>query len=393
LPRLRFRNFSDLGFLQSIDKPRYFTPLLVPHADYFARQGLDISALTNDDACDRRLLAVFTKPDEEMPGDLLEALYALDDLAAESAHDRLLDEAERCGISLAEVGDDLNPGELAIAVYLSHPRLIRICHQRTIHRRIRNYTEFQSAHERRISIESAKAKRPELERELSKWFESKNRSPACQIYAYEEKGEVRFEITHGQLFRTDGTWTKRLEPSRVAFRPQKHDSVIYDRHTKVLKINAQTVGERELYRETFGKVFFDDTEYFPEGDLYTLQPLRKSNFHLAIAEGIENVRLTEVWIVVDDAGGLVQMSRAYDLINLIERHGKPNLAEGRIVRAKFLIKYMSGGRPRKLELRPPNIAEFDRDRDGVAAEAFLRANRFLKIKPAHAGPSPILEPA
>jgi len=60
------------------------------------------------------------------------------------------------------------------------------------------------------------------------------------------------------------------------------------------------------------------------------------------------------------------------------KHGKPNLQEGRIVRASFLMKYESGGRPRKLELRPPNVAILDRDRDGAVAEAFMAANDLLK---------------
>ena len=64
----------------------------------------------------------------------------------------------------------------------------------------------------------------------------------------------------------------------------------------------------------------------------------------------------------------------------ITRHGRPNLNEGRMVRASFLIKYSSGGRPRKLELRPTNVAIYDRDRDGDPAEAFLRTNGYLKIK-------------
>lgn len=90
MPRLRFKNFSDLAFIQGIDKPRFLGPLLSPHSDYFAPQNLDVTALTNDDGCDRQLLAVFTKPDEEMPAHLLEALYVLDDLSDEAGHDRIL---------------------------------------------------------------------------------------------------------------------------------------------------------------------------------------------------------------------------------------------------------------------------------------------------------------
>ena len=380
MPRLQFKNFSDQAFIQSIDKPKFLGPLLAKYREYFERQGVDVTDLSNDEECERRLLEVFTQPDEDMPKELLYALYMLDDLADEAGHDRLLDEAVRQGIDLTGFGDDLNPGEFAIAVYLRHPDLVRVCHEKTIYRKIKNYQEYQSKGNRRIDLATAKAKRTALEAELAPWFESKNRSRACEIYVYEEGDEVKFQITHGRPYRTDGSYDKRLRRSRVAYRPQKHDSVIYDRRTRILKINTQTQGEKELYRKTFGKVFFDDPEYFPEGDIYTLAPLQNGKAALDPVDGVESVRLTEVWISVDNDQGFVQISKGRDLVESIEKHGRPNLAEGNIVRASMLIKYSSGGRARKLELRPPNVAIYDRERDGPAAEAFMVANGFMKVE-------------
>jgi hypothetical protein len=120
--------------------------------------------------------------------------------------------------------------------------------------------------------------------------------------------------------------------------------------------------------------------------------LRRRQIALAIVDGVWNARFSEVWIVVDDDQRFIQISRAYDLIATIARHGEPNLAKGQLVRACFLLKYASGGRARKLELRPPNVAIYDRDRDGAAAEAFLRANRFLIVQPGGAESFSLLEP-
>src|SRR5690606_5405801 len=143
--------------------------------------------------------------------------------------------------------------------------------------------------------------------------------------------------------------------------------------------NAQTQGEKDLYRKAIGKILFDDADYFPAGDIYTLAPLRKAKPTIATVAGVDSARLTEVWIQVDDEHGFVQTSRAYNLLAVAERHGSPNFAQGKIVRASFLIKYRSGGRARKLELRPPNVAIYDRARDGDAAEAFMHANGFTKL--------------
>jgi hypothetical protein len=380
MPQLRFKNFSDLGFIQRVDKPRFMAPLLTPHKDYFAKQELDVEKLKNGDGYDRKLLSAFTSA-EDMPEDLLDKLYMLDDLADGAGHGRILAEADRQGVKLNGIlGEDLSPGELAIAVHLQHARVVRSAHDRTIFRKIKNYEEFQGTGGKQLSLKAANAKRAALEADLAPWFESKNRSRACEIYVYEEKDDIKFEITHGRPYRTDGTIDKKLRRSRVAYRPQKHDSVIFDTRTGVLKLNAQTQGEKDLYRKAFGKVLFDDEGYFPAGDIYTLAPLRKAKPTIATVAGIESARLTEVWIQVDAESGFVQISRAYNLLAEADKRGNPNFAQGKIVRAAFLIKYRSGGRPRRLELRPPNVAIYDRARDGDPAEEFMRANGFTKLQ-------------
>ncbi len=380
MSQLRFKNFSDLSFIQRVDKPRFLVPLLEPHKAYFQRQGLDVTTLRNGDGHDRQLLEVFTKPDEEMPSELLQSLYVLDDLADEAGHDRILAEAERQGVQLDGIlGEDLSPGELAIAVHIKDARVVRSAHDRTIFRKIKNYEEYQGKGSKRLTLKAAKAKCAAVEADLAPWFESKNRSRACEIYVYEERDDIKFEITHGRPYRTDGSIDKKLRRSRVAYRPQKHDSVIYDTRTGVLKLNAQTQGEKDLYRKAVGKILFDDADYFPAGDIYTLAPLCKAKPTIALVAGVDSARLTEIWIQVDDEQGFVQTSRAYSLIAAAEKYGSPNFAQGKIVRASFLIKYRSGGRPRKLELRPTNVAIYDRARDGEPAEEFMRVNEFLKL--------------
>jgi len=378
MPRHRLKNFSDLAFIQSIDKPRHLAPLVAAHKDFFERQKIDVTRLTNDDSCDRKLLAAFTQPAEDIPPELLEVLYVLDDLADEDGHDRLIHEAERQGIDLNGSGHESNPADFALSLHRTHPELVRICHEKTLHQKIKNYEEYQSRDNRRLNLKTAKAQRAALEAEMAPWFESKNRSRACEVYVYEEKEELKFQITHGRPYRTEGSINKTLQRTRVAYRPQQHDSVVYDTRTGILKINAPTSTEKNLYREAFGKILFGDLNFFPSGQLYTLAPLRKGKVAIATVDGVESVRLSEVWIQLDDSQRFLQISKAHDLIQALTQHGKPNLEEGQLVRASFMLKYSSGGRARKLELRPPNVAIYDRDRDGEAAEEFLMVNGFLK---------------
>lgn len=386
MAKLKFKRFSDLAFLQGIDKPRYLFPLLAPFSDYFLRQGLDVSTLTNGDATDRKLLAIFTKPDEEMPGPLLEVLYVLDDLADELGHDRIVAEMERSGETVEALNGDMTPGEYAIAVHSAKPGIIQACHEKTVYRKIRNYTEYQSRNESRLALSVVRERKSTLEGALAAWFDKMDRGKVCDIYAYEEGPEIRFIVTHGVTYRSHGTIDKNLRKSRVAFRPQKHDSIIYDTRTGILKVSAQMSSEKDEYRKQFGQVFFDSAEHFPPGDIYTLSPMQGADFRLRVPDGIDWASLCEVWIEIGDDQEVLQITRGYDLLKCANEQSRPLLAEGEILRAAFKIKYASGGKPRKLEIRPTNIAIYDHDRDGAAAEAFLRINGFRKAESEWAAP-------
>ncbi len=381
MAKLKFKRFSDLAFLQGIDKPRYLSPLLSSFSDYFSRQGLDISSLTNSDATERKLLEIFTKPDEEMQGPLLEMLYVLDDLADESGHDRIAMEIERSGEIVEGLGDDMTPGEYAIVVYQAKPGLIQACHEKTFYRKIKNYTAFQSRNGSRLTFPAVQKGKTGLEESLAVWFGKMDRGKVCEIYAYEEGPEIRFVVTHGVTYRSQGTIDKNLRKTRVAFRPQKHDSVIYDTRTGVLKVNAQVSQEKEEYRKQFGQIYFGSEDQFPPGDIYTLSSMQREGFRLRVPDGIDWADLCEIWIQSDDDHHILQITRGYDLLKSAREKALPNLAKGQIVRAAFKVKYRSGGKPRRLEVRPTNIAIYDHDRDCVASEAFLKINEFLKAEP------------
>lgn len=197
MARHQFRLFSNLSFLQSLDKTCTLSRFLADHRPYFTRQGLDIDALTNDDACARRLLEVFTRQDERMPGDLLRDLYVLDEVADEDGHQRILEEAERLGIDLRAVPDDVSPGDFAILVLLDCPHLIRVCHEKTIARLVKRYYEYRSRDDYRFSMADLKCNMDAIKAILGPWFEERKRTRKCESFVYQEGGEVRILITHG----------------------------------------------------------------------------------------------------------------------------------------------------------------------------------------------------
>jgi hypothetical protein len=373
----RFRLFGNLSFLQSLDKVTNLSRFLAEHRDYFARQGLDIDALSNDDACARRLLEVFTRPDERMPGNLLRDLYILDQVADEDGHERIFEEAERLGIDLASIPGNVCPGDFAILVFLEHPDLIKISQEKTIARQVKRYYEYRSRDQQRFGLAEVEAATEASKATLGPWFEQRKRTCKCETFVYRDGDEVRILITHGGLFRADGNITDRLELSRLPWRPQKHDSIVYDVKTGVLKVHARLEAERQVYRETLGQALTSDAGFFLAGACYTLEPLRSNGGVLSLADGINGARLTEVVVEADSTECRQVLFKGNDLTKIVAGYGDTAVLAGEIVRSCFALSYTTGGRPRKLEVRLPNVADHDRDRDGIASEGFLRANGFI----------------
>jgi hypothetical protein len=373
----RFRLFGNLAFVQALDKPGTVRPLLAEHRDYFMRQGLDIDALTNDDGCARLLLRTFTSSDERMPGDLLRDLYILDEVADEDGHQRILEEAADRQISLRSIPCDMSAGDFAATVFLKHPDLIRVCHEKTIAREVKRYYEYRSRDHRRFTLADLEAKVSGIKTVLGPWFEERKRTGKCEVFGYQEGDEVRVLITHGGLFRADGNITNQLELSRLAWRPQKHDSIIYDTRTGILKVHAQYEPERKVYRETLGKALAMDARFFLAGACYTLEPLRSNGGVLALADGVNGARLTEVVVETESSECREAHFKGNDLTKMVAGCGETPVPAGEITRGCFAVSYTTGGRPRKLEVRLPNVADHDRDRDGVANEGFLRGNELV----------------
>ena len=373
----RFRQFSNLAFLSSLDFPRSVVPLLGKHREYFATQDFDIDELAKSKDPSRQLLSMLTTSVERLPGALLNALYLVDELGDEEGYQRILEEAERTQVNLPVLPDNISPGDFAILVLLEHPDLVRRCREKTVTRRVKRFYEFGSADQRRFKLSDIESSVELIRSDLGPWFKARRRTETCEVFVYQEGDEVRALITHGGLFRADGNITERLELSRLPWRPQKHDSVTYDTQTGVLKIYATYEQERLIYRESIGRALAGDAAFFVASPTYSFERLRSLGGALTLVEGLDQARLTEV--AVETGGGNCRLAefKGDDLMEVVAGRDATAFPPGEIVRVRFALQFQSGGGARLLELRLPNIAEYDREREGDVTEAFIRANKLI----------------
>lgn len=377
MPSHRFRQFGNLAFLNSLDMGRSAIPLLAKYRSHFAAQGFDIEELVGSKDPGRKLLSILTTSVERLPGDLLNALYLVDELGDEEGCQRILEEAERAEVDLPILPANISPGDFAIMVLLEHPDLIRRCREKTVTRRVKRFYEFGSADSRRFTLLDIESAVGSIRADLGPWFKTRRRTETCEVFVYQERNEVRALITHGGLFRADGNITEQLELSRLPWRPQKHDSVIYDTRTGVLKVYATYDQERLRYRESIGRALADDAAFFVASPTYSFERLRSLSGSLRVVEGLDRARLTEAAVETESANCRLAEFKGDDLMEIVAGRDATVFPLGEIVRVRFALHFRSGGKARPVELRLPNIAEYDREREGDVTEAFIRANEMI----------------
>jgi hypothetical protein len=378
VPQFKLNKFSNMAFLQGIDIKDRFVPFLDPYKTYFEKRGVDLATLKNDHASAKALHEVFTNADERMPAELLRDLYMLDELADENGHERILSQAQWESIPINGAGSTLSAGDFVLQIHKDHPGIIRHCHVWLQQVSKKSFKEYQGRTPQSFTLAEARQKAPQAASILAPWFDVRGHGRWCDVLPHEDGDDICFQILRGKLYKTEGSLDHSMQPSRVNYRPQKLDSVVFDTSTCVLKIAARSKAEKDKYREVFGQVFFNDPDHFPEADLYTLEPLRKMAGPLACPPGVSEARLGEVHVAFDDEHGNKQILIGSDVLAAIAQNIFPKIETGTITSATFKVKYASGRRARNLEIRVPNQAIYNRTKDSDISVDFLMVNGFIK---------------
>jgi hypothetical protein len=373
------RRFADPDALKRMQK-QYLLALLLPHGGYFAGRGLVLSSTDGAEINHQALADILLNPDDGMPQALVDALYYVNEMATTEGMDRLLSAAAGNGIVL-DAGAEMTPADVAVQVWLKDRGLFERQHAEQFLLRPRSFESFQLLELPAAKIQPSSESLAALESDLDDWFETKKRGRGSRVFAYPRGSEVWFLVRHGQPFKREGT-LKGKESSSVYYRPEKHDVVVYNQALGELRVNAESKGEKDLYRAKFGLHLLGSEHYFPGKAKYTLEPLRHDGEASLVCndvDGMEWAKLTEIRYYWGGAEGEVEIRRAEDIFAALRRR-KGRIPEGpppRIVRAAFKVKFTDSKTPRSVCIRPSNIAEYTRDDDGALVEQWLTKRGFI----------------
>ena len=171
-------------------KPEYFCRWLEPHRDYLAGRNFVLPPVGESSPIDfERLAAVFMEPDAAMPRELMHSASLIHEMSTEPAMNDLLDFTKRLRINLA-VGDDPDPADVAVQVWLHNPTILEEVHQMHQLDRPRGFVHFVTGHSPVPAfVEPTPEQTQNLEAELAEWFFNAKRGRHARVWMYQRPGE------------------------------------------------------------------------------------------------------------------------------------------------------------------------------------------------------------
>lgn len=364
-------------------KPEYLCRWLEPARDYLAGRGFTLPPSGESAPLDyERLASIFMEPDAGMPRELAHSASLIHEMSTEAAMNDLLEGTRHLGVELP-IGDDPDPVDVAVQVWLVDPKILEELHQMHQLDRPRGFVHFVTD---RLPVpafeEPTAGQLADLEANLANWFYHAKRGRHAKVWMYRRPGEYWFLVRHGLPSRREEVMSG-TGADTLLFRPSEYDVVVYNRKNGELRVHGCSAKEVEILRLIFGKHVFHDENFFPGGARFTLAPLvEKGRDCLACHDipGIEHVTLTEVQAHSGGRDWLRVTHQSGDLFNAIEQ-GRVVLSDASsLVRAGFLVRFSDSKKQRMVKIIGSNKLSVVRDGDTALIERWMTAQGFVKTR-------------
>lgn len=383
MPSFNPRIFTNPDRLKQISPERLKT-FLCKWNDYFKGRDLDLAAAPVDDLPFEKIAAILMNPDENVPDEMVDALYYVHETASHESMEELLDQAEAAGIAI-DADDEPTAADVSVQIWLANPTLLQRQHAETVAFNRSNFMYFAGSRRKKSPKglpDITPAAATSIQDRMDDWFEKKRRGRNSRIFVFPRGEKVWILVRHGSPMRREGKHEDEGEGSHAFYRPQQHDVLIYDSATDEMGVNAPTKGERELYLKTFGEVLFGSDGYFDLADRYTLAPLLEFGPEALIhddLDGIAGVRLVEFGRRWPGKVSELEIRRSEDLFKGYGDYWKRRFDGGELTHATFRFAFEGSKRERSVTIRPANIARYERQEDEHLIEAWLRARGFWRV--------------
>lgn len=376
------RNVVRLSLLEQVS-PTYLLRFLQPFAEYLAGRGVLLAGAEVDHEWIGRLHQVLNAVDPEMPSKLEQALLDVADLASDEAHEQIVQLAGERQLSLFSPGREMSACDLAFKLYLEHGELFTASHARVQSREARLFVEFHAAARAPMEGHDSEAKRIVLQDQLARWFGDRNCTDYCEVRVSETDDEVTFLVIHGRTPRSFGVITTDRTRGRASLIPDKQDTLVFDKESCRLSVNARWPAEQDFYRRAVGRVFFDDPEHFKAHEVYTGDPIVEVGERALSPRGILgllDVRLTRIEVRDGSKPPETLHWSGRDLGPRLGSVKARALLDGNEITRLKLALGIEGRRWRlPVTITPPNKLDYDRRFGEAIVREFLLVRGFMRL--------------
>jgi len=379
---IKFKRFTKLNFLKQIGRDllgQFFNR----YNDDLAEKGVVMPAATLDDDAYFGAVAKIAMSPEGLPGDLVDTAHALEGMTNEEGQERLERATGENGLAF-QFRENSSCAEIAMQAWLANPEVFAEKFNEQKLTRLASFDYFSSKHamDQRDTFAAPSPRTLELiSADLEKVFRAKNRGQqTTRVELYTMDGEYWFLIRHGDTYAMVPTVADG-KLSVLHFRPAKDDVVVYAPERDEIRIHAGAKWEKELYQETFGNRLFGDDRHFSERKAYTLDPLRTDGpdaLDVSDIPGITRIVLREIEVAWAGEFGDSRVNKSADVFASAKARNAVAISEsGRLVRAAFDVYFADNEKkPRKVQVRPPNVLKLGRHCDAALVQRWLAERGF-----------------
>jgi len=374
------RKFAQPDVLKRVH-PDNLIAFLTPYAAYLKEREFALTTNGSGELEYEKLAGILMNPTENIPIEMVEALYFIQEMSDDDQFDELCEQAKQANLTLS---DDCTPADAAVSLWLHDPELLKRPHAEVLALKPKSFMYFQAKKKKKTKpLNPTAEQRQAMEKDMDGWFLQNKRGNGSRVLAFPANDESKtyFLVRHGMPFKREGKIEDGQSRS-IFYRPEFYDVVIYDNENCELAIfnKSGAKKEREMYLALFGEHFFGDVDHFPNDEKYTLQPLITQGIDALTCSdipGIDEIKLTEIQLQFRGPFNDRQTYRSKDFFSsLAARHREfPNYGE--LASASFSVKFEKAARPRTVKIRTPNVANFDRKEDSHLVETWLRKRGFV----------------
>jgi hypothetical protein len=314
---------------------------------------------------------------------MFDALALIDEMSVDRNFDLLQDTVGNKTYS-AKLGNNVSAADLALLLWLHEPRKLEQLQTKFSRNAPRAFVYFRGESiEKKEMLLPTKHLKQKLTRLLNRIFNRKRRGRTIRIVVFEEPDEYCFLLRKGEPLTRDSSITPDGKTNNIYYRPERFDIVVL--RPKIAELRLAVYHKApwlvEAYRTLFGLVFYGDREFFSGKDVFTLEPLLTDGEYALVCDDIPGLdKVVPVQCKFQTGKSEIVAIHGNLVIQVVRGLKLSILGDGRIISAKFKVKFTDSRAERMVTVKDGNLAEFKYDDDGRKIEEWLTLREFKNVR-------------